>query len=252
MQITSKDNEKIKYLKKLSQKKYRDEAGEFVVENVKIIYDALKAGFVFDSVFVTESLLNGHDAKVRAILERVREYFVINDQINKVFSNLDTPSGIAVVYKIKSRELDFNDKIVYLNGISDPGNLGTMLRSALAFGFKNIVLDETCVDLYNAKTIQATKDAVFKLNIVVDKELLILQKIKKMMPVVVTRMEDAQDVRSFKAAKKYCLVLGSEAHGVNAVITELADAFIKIQMADTMESLNVAVASGILFFSLSA
>lgn len=251
MQITSKDNEKIKYLKKLSQKKYRDEAGEFVVENLKIISDALKSGIVFESLFVTDKLLNGKMVDLLNILKRAGDYFVINEQINKAFSSLETPSGICAVYKIKKNDIDFSDKLVYLNNISDPGNLGTILRSALAFGYKNIILDEQCVDLYNPKTIQAAKDAIFKLNIDIDDNLEILQRVKKAMPIIATRMEEATDVRKFKASNKYCIVLGSEAHGVSAEIQKMTDEFVKINISPDMESLNVAVASGILFFSLN-
>lgn len=251
MKIVSKDNEKIKHLKKLNQKKYREEAGEFVVENLKIIVDALRSGIVFESLFVTETLLQGESERLREILKRAGDYFVINEQINKVFSSLETPSGICAVYKIKKRDLDFSDKIVYLNNVSDPGNLGTILRSALAFGFKNIVLDEHCVDLYNPKTIQAAKDAIFKLNIDNDKDFEILKKIKPRMPIISTRMEEAQDVRDFKPYNKYCLVLGSEAHGVSTEIQKLTDEFVKINISLEMESLNVAVASGIIFFALT-
>jgi len=221
------------------------------VENLKIISDALKSGIVFESLFVTETFLKSESERLPDILKRAGDYFVINEQINKAFSSLETPSGICAVYKIKKRDLDFSDKIVYLNNISDPGNLGTILRSALAFGFKNVVLDEHCVDLYNPKTIQASKDAIFKLNIDIDKDLEILKKIKPRMPIISTRMEDARDVRDFKAYNKYCLVLGSEAHGVSSSIQVLTDEFVKINISPDMESLNVAVASGILFFSLA-
>ena len=251
MKITSKDNEKIKHLKKLSQKKHREEAGEFVVENLKIISDALKSGIVFESLFITETFQKNNSEKLKDILKRAGDYFVIDEKINKSFSSLDTPSGICAVYKIKKRDIDFSDKIVYLNNISDPGNLGTILRTALAFGFKNIVLDEFCVDIYNPKTIQASKDAIFKLNIASDENMRILGEIKAKMPIISTRMENATDLREYKAKKKYCLVLGSEAHGVSAEIQKLTDEFVKINISQDMESLNVAVASGIVFYAFS-
>ncbi len=250
MQISSKDNEKIKHLKKLKLKKYREESGEFVVENLKIISDSLRSGIVFESLFVTDKLLNGQIVELLDILKRAGEYFVIDEQINKVFSSLDTPSGICAVYKIKKYDLDFGDKIVYLNGVSDPGNLGTILRSALAFGFKNIILDEYCADLYNPKTIQAAKDAVFKLNIVFDKDLSFLAELKKKMPLITTRMKDAQDIRDFKISGQYCLIFGSEARGVSMSIQAQADYFVKIDISPDIESLNVAVASSIIFFAL--
>ena len=236
--ISSKDNERIRFLRKLSQKKYREQFGKFFVENLKIIQDA---GIEPEAVFATD----------KKILDKIKakELFLINAEINKSFSNLDTPSGVAALYKKEDKKIDFSSKIVYLNAINDPGNLGAILRSALAFGLKNVIVDEHCADIYNYKTINAAKDSIFKLNIAQDKNQKLLKEIKKKMPIVATRPEDGKAPEKFKK-KNICIVLGSESHGVDKSVQKLSDDFLKIKISDEIESLNVASAAAIIFYSL--
>ena len=151
------------------------------------------------------------------------------------------------VYNIKNKNLD-KSSVIYLNGINDPGNMGTILRSALAFNFVNIVLDKNCVDIYNQKTINAAKDAIFKLNIIKDEKGNWLDKNK--LPIYITSSHSELILDKFKPAKEFCLVLGNESHGVDKKITKLAKANLKIEISSKIESLNVAVAASILFYEL--
>ncbi len=249
--IESKDNKKIKLLKKLKLKKYREKHNKFFVENFNIIKDALETE-KFSSLYVTENFINKHSKSSgwRAILEKSGGCYVISEKLNKSFSELDTPSGICAVYARAKEKIDFNSPIVYLNNINDPGNLGTILRSALAFNFKNIVVDEGCADLYNAKTVNAAKDSIFKLNIARDKDLKIFKKIKERMMVFTTRLESGEGVSVLKNNKLLCVVFGSEGGGVSEEILEMSDKFIKIKMVGEIESLNVAVAASIIFYEL--
>ncbi len=247
MKIISTDNEKIKFLKKLGDKKVRDVSGQFLVENLIIIYDAMKAGFKPVQLFVSEDLLEKENEKLDLIIAKFPDFFVINEKVNKYFSSLTTPSGICAIFEKKEKEINLDEIVIYLNAIADPGNLGTILRTAVAFGIKNIVVDEKCADIYNAKTISSAKDAIFKLNISKDENLKIFSEIKKAMPVFVTSLEgELIDDKIFKK-EKFCLVLGNEANGVEERIIKLADKKVKIPMSSEIESLNVAVSAGILF-----
>ncbi len=252
IEITSKDNPKIKFLKQMGQKKYRDESGKFVVENAVIIQDAVKAGVKPESLFAAKDFIEKNKEKFNFILEHVKidEYYLIDEKINKSFSALDTAPGIAAVYSKPEKKIDFTKPIIYLNTINDPGNLGTILRSALAFGLKNIVIDEFCADAYNPKTINAAKDAIFKLNIEFDKNLEILKEIKKQMPVFSTRLEKSSGLEILKKQKLFCIVLGSESHGVDKKIQEISDDFIRIPMSGEIESLNVAASAAIVFWEI--
>lgn len=248
--ITSKDNDKIKLLKKLQLKKYRDEESLFVVENLKIILDAAASGFKPEQLFLTPVLLAKNELKLKKIIDD-ESTFLFDEKINKAASTLDTPSGIIAVYQKLPENINLNGRVVYLNGISDPGNIGTILRSALAFRFDNIVLDENCADLYNTKTINAAKDAIFKLNISHDKDSVTLKDIKAKMPIYAADMGGSKKPEYLKSEKSFCLVLGSEAHGISEEIKKLTDNFISISISDKIESLNVAVAAGIIFYLTS-
>ena len=252
LKIISRDNPKIKFLKQLQQKKYREKYEKFFAENAVIICDALKSGFFFESIFVTEDFTKRNKKKFNFIKNHAnaKEYYLMSERINRSFSNLDTAPGICAIYHKKTQEIDFTKPIIYLNGINDPGNLGTILRSALAFDLENIIVDEKCADIYNPKTISAAKDAIFKLNIVSDKNLEILNQVKEKMKVFSTRLEKSDTLDVLKNEKLFCLILGSESHGIDKNLQKMSNAFVKIEMGRKIESLNVASASAIIFYEI--
>jgi TrmH family RNA methyltransferase len=253
IEIISTDNNKIKLLRKLNQKKYRNETGSFFIENAVIINDALKSGIQFESLYVSNKFVEKNNDTLKKILHNsgTKRYYLIKDSIYETFSNLDTPPGICAVYKKIQEPIDYNSHIIYLNGINDPGNLGTILRNALALGLKNIVVDEDCADIYNYKTLQAAKDSIFKLNIFIDKDRQELNKIKCKMKIYSTQMQNATTLDTIKKQNKFCLVFGSESHGVSKEIKALSDSFIKIGISNEIESLNVASAAAIFFYEIS-
>ena len=247
--ITSLQNNYIKLLKKLVTKKYRLEYGKFSVENLKIILDALRDGYDFETLFVSRDFINRHLDSFNFLQEKSQaSYCIIDEAIFSHFSQLDTPAGIIAIYRIPETKKITNDSVIYLNNIADPGNMGTILRTALAFNFKNIVLDSTCVDLYNAKTISAAKNSFFRLNIFEDKDGSWIANNK--LPIYITSSHGDTDLDNFKAHDKFCLVLGNESHGVSPAIENLARRKIKINISDNIESLNVSVAAAILFYKL--
>ncbi len=249
--ITSKDNEKIKLLRKLNQKKYRNKEGKFLVENLKIIYDGIQADFYPESLFVTRDFLDKNKKQLKIILEKagLDSLYLINSLINKSFSALDTAPGVCAIYKKQKKKINFNNPVIYLNGINDPGNLGTILRSASAFGFKNIVLDEKCADLHSSKVVNSAKDSLIKLSIEQDNDFKLLKKIKKEMKIFSTRLKGGKSLGELNKKNVFCLVLGSESHGISKEVEKMSDDFIKIEMSGEIESLNVAISAGIIFYN---
>jgi TrmH family RNA methyltransferase len=247
--ISSLQNNQIKLLEKLSLKKYRQELKQFAVENLATILDALKAGYDFEALFVTPEFAQKNSDKLNYLQNnsQAENFYSIDARLNKHYSNLDTASGITAIYKISERALD-KTAVIYLNGISDPGNLGTIMRSALAFDFVNLVLDENCADVYNPKVINAAKEAIFKLNIVNDKNQAWLNNNK--LAIYTTSSHTGTDLAKFKPAKNFCLVLGSESHGVAPEIIKMASQKLKIIISSKLESLNVASAAAILFYEI--
>jgi RNA methyltransferase, TrmH family len=247
--ISSPENERIRLLEKLNSKKYRQKFKQFTVENLAIIMDALKDGYDFEALYVTEDFAEKHKDQLGMIRDKSKSqnFYLIDSRLNKRYSSLDTPSGITAIYAIEDKMPD-KSSVIYLNGISDPGNLGTIMRSALAFDFVNLVMDENTVDVFNSKVISAAKDAIFKLNITEDKTGEWLKNNK--LPVYATDSHSGSDLSGFKPAKTFCLVLGSESHGISPEILKLADKTIKIEMSSKIESLNVASAAAILLYEL--
>lgn len=254
IELESRDNWKIKNLSKLKLKKYRQKEGKFVVENWKIIQDASKDKIYFSEIFVTKNFLEKNKEKLEEIFQNIQSDFIflISEKIVSQISSLKNPEGVLAVYYIKEVKLDFEKDIIYLDSISDPGNMGTVLRSALAFGMENIILNEGCVDIYNPKVIQSSKDAIFKLNISFDSEKNILAKIKERgIKVFATDVKDGGEMETvFKKEKNVCLILGNESRGVSPEFLAMADEFINIKTTNKIESLNVAVSAGIIFYEI--
>ncbi len=249
--ILSKDNESVKSFRKLHHRKFRDILGKFMVENLITIDSAVREGFCPTELFVSEEWIEKKDPRIEQILATVSKTHIVSVAVSRSLSTQDTPSGIYAVYPKSSQRFEPEGAVLYLNGISDPGNLGTIFRTALAFRMKNIVVDEDCVDVYNPKAISAMKDAIFKVNLFHDKDRSLFAKLKAKMPILSTRPREAQEVSQFKFPSLFCLVLGSEAQGVSPQIEALSDVFLRIEHFPEMESLNVSVSSGILLYAMN-
>lgn len=248
--IISQQNSLIKKLKKLNLKKYRQEYACFIVENFTIIKDAVKDGYIFESLFITEQFIAKHrkDLDYLKIASHSTNIYLITPQVNKYYSSLETPSGITAIFHIKKANLS-KSSVIYLNGVSDPGNLGTIMRSAVAFGYDNFVLDKNCVDIYNPKVINAAKDAIFKLNIIEDSSGNWLQI--NHLPIYTTDAALGIQLNKFKPAPVYCLVLGGESRGVSPEIIKQSQINLRIKISNKIESLNVAIAASIIFYEFS-
>ena len=248
--IESVSNEKIKALKKLGKKKFRDETGHFLVENLRIIHDAMQDGFVPVQLFITEIFLESQDKRLKFVIENAEEIFMINEKINKAFSALSTPSGICAIFKKPVNEIK-EGNVVYLNGVNNPGNLGTILRTVVAFGVENVVVDEKCADVFSPKTISAAKDAIFKINLLVDNNLKFLEEKKGELKILATRLEGGIDVEeAMKSGGDICVIFGNEANGISEEVADLADEFLKIDMSGKIESLNVAISAWIVLWEV--
>lgn len=228
MRITSVNNQLIKDTTKLHQKKHRDKTGLFLVEGYHLYEEALKSGEI-ETVFTTDESISGDNI------------VTVTPQVLEKLSQTKTPQSVLTVCKkIYKREL--SDKILMLEEVQDPGNLGTLMRSALAFGFKTIVLDHT-VDIYNDKVLRSTQGAIFNINI-------IESNIKDFMSknpdytYYGTEMFGSDLLGIFKP-KKVAVILGNEGSGLSQEILDNTAQNITILMQET-ESLNVGVAGSII------
>ena len=235
--ITSKDNAKVKHAYSLHQNKFRNEYQEFLVEGIKAIDLGLEKNLIKE-VFTIKELNN--------IPNEIPQY-VINDEILRKLSSATNPEGIVAVANIPEFKNEGFKKVVYLDQISDPGNLGTIIRTALAFNYDAVILSKNTVSPYNEKAIAASKGAIFKIPVFFDE----LRTYFDHQKIIVTTLDnDSVSLKSINKPKKFIVVLGNEANGVSSKIVEKAHIKIKIDM-DNIDSLNVAVAGGIVLYTLA-
>ena len=240
MLIESVDNKKIKDIRKLHQKKYRDETKTFLVEGIHLVKEAYDSGSL-DEVL----LLEGDDIDFNAPVTYVSK------NVMKSLSDLETPYNIIGICKYQ-KEKELGNKILMLDDIQDPGNLGTIIRSSLAFNIDTIILSKTSVDLYNSKVLRACQGMNFHINIIRDDLKKYINNLKnKDYKIFTTDVNNGKDLKNIKQIEKYAIIMGNEGNGVSKEISSLADEKIYIKMNEKCESLNVAVATSIILYQLS-
>ena len=237
LEINSKNNQKIKDACALKMKKTRLEKGLFLMEGIKNLDLALKYGSV-KQIFTSIGLPK---------LKQDIECYKVNDEVLRKLSSLENPEGVVFVCETLKPRKDKKDyhKIVYLDQVNDPGNLGTILRSAVAFDYDAVILSKGSVDLYNEKVIAASKGAIFLIDAFYDE----LDDYSNDHQIIVSALEEtAIPLNQSVKPKDFILVLGNESHGVSSAIIKKAEQIVKIEMNDVIDSLNVGVAAGILMY----
>ena len=239
MIYTSIDNKKIKELKKLNMKKYRDDSNLFLVEGEHLVLEAYKKG-------VLKELLLEENTK----LDLDVETSYLSHNVIKYISELDNPSNIiGVCEKIGEQEL--GNKILVLDDIQDPGNLGTIIRSAVAFNIDTIVVSTNTVDIYNSKVIRASQGMIFNINILKRDLNEFIPEIKKEgYKIYATKVDNGKSLKSLEIEKKFAIIMGNEGNGVHDYLLDLADTYLYIDMNKSCESLNVAIATSIILYEL--
>ena len=237
MFYSSTNNEFIKSIKKLNEKKYRDNTNTFLVEGEHLVLEAIKNNLV-KYVIVRDNYDFDYDNKI-----------VVTDKVLKYISNLNTPSGImAVCNKPNSKKL--GSRIIVLDNIQDPGNLGTIIRSSVAFNFDTIVISNDSVDVYNSKVIRATQGMLFNVNIIVTDIKEFLNSIKDEYKIIGTDVTNGKSVADFKNVEKFAIIMGNEGQGISNDTKKLCSDFVYIPMNQDCESLNVGVAASIIMYEL--
>lgn len=240
MIYTSIENEHIKEIKKLNNKKYRDLNGKFIIEGKHLVEEAIKNNLV-EEILLLEGNNEKYDAKTN----------YVNGKVMKYITELDNPSKIIGICHKKNDKIQGNH-ILILDDIQDPGNLGTIIRSAVAFNIDTIILSKTGVDLYNSKVLRSTQGMIFNINIVVsDIKEEILKLKNDNYKILTTNVEGGKLVKSIEKNQKFAIIIGNEGKGVSKEIKELSDEYIYIEMNKKCESLNAAVATSIILYELS-
>lgn len=238
MLITSLNNDRIKELVKLKEKKYRDNNNLFFVEGYDIVIEAYKQSLIKE-LYVLEGTFVDMDIPVT---------YVSRDVMKKISDMESISEYYAVCYK--KREDSIGNRIIILDGVQDPGNLGTIIRSAVAFNFDTVVLGVNCVDLYNPKVIRSTKGMIFNTNVVVKNLEDFISGLDDYI-VYGTDVVDGNNIRDIDISSKVAIVIGNEGMGISDKVKELCDKFIYIGMSNSCESLNASVAASILMYEVN-
>ncbi len=251
--ITSRRNEFIRETAKLKQKKYRDERGLFLADGRKLYEEARDSGLLFDTIFITQAL---YDAFLRdgEMFAGVKEPVLVTPEVLEVLSGVKQSDGIVSVLKLPKSTLRTISSCVVLEEVRDPGNLGTIIRTADAAGYDAVLCSPGCADLYNEKTLRASMGSLFHLPVVKTEDIgEAIQKLKEDgFTVIGTSLEgEPLNLRAPQDCSKPALVFGSESHGMTEYVQSLCDRLVKIPIYGKAESLNVAAAAGVLLYAFT-
>ncbi len=239
MLYSSVSNAKIKEIKKLGQKKYRDHERLFLVEGEHLVLEAHKTSYL-------QELLLKENAK----LELPVPTNYLTDNVIKFISNLETPAPIMGLCTIPKGEIK-GERILILEDIQDPGNLGTIIRSAVAFNVDTIILSTNTVDAYSPKVVRASQGMLFYINIVrTDIEKAIENLKLSNYKIYGTKVDNGKLLKALAKVEKFAIIMGNEGSGVSLNLLKLCDEYVYIPMNKACESLNVAVATSIILYEL--
>ena len=237
MLYSSINNSKIKELKKLKNKKYRDLSNKFIIESEHLIKEAYDLGYL-EEIYVLENTNYEYNVPINYVTKEVLKYI----------SDLNTPNIIGVARKIEPKRI--GKRVVLLDNIQDPGNLGTIIRSSVAFNIDTIVLSDDSVDLYNDKVIRASEGMIFKINIIRENTIGILSEIKDDYYIYGTKVNGGNSLKNIEKHDKFVIIMGNEGNGMNSELDKYCNSFIYIDMNKECESLNVGVATSIILYEL--
>lgn len=264
MVIISKSNEKIKYIHSLREKKYRDKYNKYIIEGIKLVDEhiSLRGKDPLEFIVLSEGLLFKSQGG-KELYTKIKDYeniIEVDENIFNYLSDTETPQGVLIVLNKKNnrleelqKNLEKEEKVILLDKVSDAGNMGTIIRTAVSFGVKNIVCTKGCVDIYSPKVVRSTMGAIEKVKIFIcdNNELETLSAILKKYGYIVcgTDLKATKYLNERKANNKTVYVLGNEANGISDEIKEICEDYVKIPMESTQESLNVAIAAAILMYN---
>ncbi len=251
--ISSKDNEIVKHIKKLKEKKYRDQYNEYIIEGIKLIKEAIFEKQNIKQIIICDDCEKNLKLSKEEMYEIARYNCIyVTKKIFETLTEVISPQGILAILEKqdKNQEIDYNeDIIVALADIQDPGNLGTILRTLDSVGLKQILLSKNTADCYSPKVVRSTMGAIFRIKMIHCENLEeTLKEIKNhKFEIVVSHLKTKNSIYDINYKNKV-IVIGNEANGVEENIVKISDEKIKIPMLGKTESLNASVATGIILY----
>ena len=237
MQITSTNNKMVLYAASLKEKKYRDKENKYLIEGEHLISMADDIECIFTT---DESYKN----------DKVTVYYV-NDAVLKKISFVQSPQGIIAIVNKKKVEIDYSkNRYLLCDGVSDPGNMGTIIRTALAFNVDMVILANGSVDIYNDKVIRGSQGAILKIPVVYANMVDVVNALKENnVDVFASTLSNRSiNLKEVKSVNRFALVVGNEGSGVSQIVQDLSTYNVKIAHSTSIDSLNVGVATSIMLY----
>lgn len=247
--IESKENTFFKNIKKLKERKHRLKEGKYIIEGFRLVQEAFKAGCDVECIILNDDVSKKVDEYLNGYIDKVKTYSMTEILFSQLTST-ENPQGVIAIVKMKdNREKLEGDFYLLCDKVQDPGNLGTIIRTAHAAGVTGIILTKGTVDIFNDKVIRSTMGSIFYTPIILDNDLSYLKRLKDDgFSLVSTSLEESKDFFEVDLSNKIILTVGNEGNGVSEEIFNLSDKKVKIPMPGGAESLNVAVATSIILF----
>lgn len=249
--IKSKDNNTLKEIKKLKEKKYRVENKKFIIEGFRFLEEGLKSDFIIDKLFIKESSLEKFKEKFYQYKDTFDEkLFIVSDNLFKSISGTENSQGVLAVINMKEEICTIKEGLyILVDKVQDPGNLGTIIRTAHSAGCNGIILSKDTVDLYNEKTLRSTMGSIFNIPIIYDENLVFTKElIKKGYNLVCSSLQTDKNFYEINLVDNAIIAVGNEGNGISDEVMNLATSKVKIPMLGNTESLNVAIAASIMIY----
>ncbi|EOU1739312.1 RNA methyltransferase [Clostridium perfringens] len=248
LEIESKNNNLFKEIKKLKEKKHRIKSNKYLIEGLRFVEEAIKSKVSIDSIIFTESFKEKNPDLFLKINENIK-LIQMNEALLKQLCSTENPQGIVGVINMQNKELKSGELVVLVDKVQDPGNMGTIIRTAHAAGAAGIVMTKGTVDIYNDKTLRSTMGSIFYIPIVEDDSLDFVKSLKKEgYKLVVSSLQGKNNFFEENLQGKVIIAVGNEGNGVSDEVYDIADIKVKIPMPGEAESLNVAVATSIMIY----
>ncbi len=249
--IKSKDNNTLKEIKKLKEKKYRIENKKFIIEGFRFLEEGFKSDFIIDRLFIKESSVDKFKEKFSLYIDEYEEkIFIINDNLFKNISGTENSQGVLAILQMKEENFNKEEGLYILaDKVQDPGNLGTIIRTAHSASCKGVILTKDTVDLYNEKTLRATMGSIFNIPIIHDEDLVFTKKlISEGYNLVCSSLQTDKNFFEVNLVDNAIIAVGNEGNGISDEVMNLATCKVKIPMLGNTESLNVAIAASIMIY----
>ncbi|MEK4861936.1 TrmH family RNA methyltransferase [Staphylococcus sp. FSL W8-0774] len=242
-QITSAQNNKIKNANKLKKKKDRDKTGLALIEGIHLIDEAYQSGLDIEQLFVVDPSRTDEQ-----LIEYAYETFEINLKVAEALSGTVTPQGFFAVIKKPEYDISTAKQVLLIDRIQDPGNLGTLIRTADAAGIDLIVMEKGTADPYQDKVLRASQGSVFHIPVMSESLQIFIDTFDG--PIYGTALDEAVSFKEIEAQDTFALILGNEGEGVNETLLNSTTQNLTIPIYGKAESLNVAIAGSILLYQL--